>query len=108
MKIDMTQGLKDLDGKDLFVQEVKGGQVVNTETKLTLRSVCTEALMGTYPQHEVAGGEEKFKRYQMALKLNIADGEVEIEPEDVVLIKKLIGFSHSVVITGKAYEMLKG
>lgn len=105
MRVNLGKVLQGLDGKELHVQEVKDGKVIDTDRKLTLRVVCTEALMLNNPQAMVTG-EEKFKRYQLATKINLADDEVELKAEDIAKLKTLIGESYGTLVVGRAYDLL--
>lgn len=103
----MTQVIKGLDGKEMLLQEMRDGKIVDTGTKLTLRKVCTEALMLNNPQESV-DGEEKFKRYQLALKVNISvTDEVDLSTEEITKIKRLVGASYGTGVVGPAFDMLE-
>jgi hypothetical protein len=72
---------------------------------LTLSGVVTTALLGTYPD-EQATGEEKFRRYQLAARIDNA-GIQEVAAEEVALIKRLIGKGYPPIVVGPAYQALE-
>lgn len=72
----------------------------------TLRAVCVGALLGVYADEQSLGGEEKFRRYQLAERLN-AGGVQEVSAEEVALLKKLVGKNWPPAVLGPAYEALE-
>jgi len=95
MKVDFAQSLKTLDGE--IVKE--GDKVV------TLKAICQAALLGQY-QQEQADGQDKARRWLLAVTLK--DGELEITPEDAALLKKVIGYAYAPLVVGQTYAMLNG
>lgn len=96
MKVDFAVVLNGLDGKPLL----------NGDQPLTLRHVATGALLATY-QDEAQDGEEKFKRYQLAVRI-AADDVVDMTPEQSAKLKALIGKGFGPVVVGPAYTHLNG
>lgn len=96
MKVDVSTVLNGLDGKPLL----------NGEQPLTLRDVATSALLATYPD-EAQEGEEKFKRFQLAVRIN-ADSSVDMTPEQAAKLKVLIGKGFGPLVVGPAYTLLNG
>lgn len=118
MKIDMTLKLVALDGEILeelekysnpkFIskEETPGEQPTGTRKKnLTLRSVCVGALMGITDSDKNMTGAEKNKRFLLALKLQ--DDTVELQAEDIVLLKERIGLMYNTLVTGRAWQLLE-
>jgi hypothetical protein len=97
MKVDVTAVLKSL----------KGETLQDGESDVSLRSVATAALMMVYPDEQAVGGEEKFSRYKLALRMN-ADSSVELTPEEAAKVKQLIGKAFGPAVVGPAYELLNG
>lgn len=77
------------------------------EGALTLRYACVEALLFV-PDPSRVPGEEQVKRFQMALKIQDAKGEVELEAEDITLLKKLCATRFGPTITGQVRMLLEG
>lgn len=91
MKIDFSKDILDLDGKP---------------TELKLDAVSKTALLASYPDEQNLSGDEKVKRFQLALK--IAPKEVDVSVEDAALIKKLIAKGYATLVTARAWEILEG
>ena len=75
---------------------------------MTLGAVMETALLMA---RDSADGPEKAKRFKLALNIHSVTEEyphVELSPEDVVLIRKVIGEVFSPMIVGRAYAMLEG
>lgn len=91
------QTMKDLEGKPIKDEN---------EKEITLKSIAVGALMASYPDEQNLSGEEKFKRYNLAVKIN-KGGEIEVSAEDISDLKKLIGKGFSVLAVGSAYKLLE-
>lgn len=91
MKVDVDTTLKHIDGNDL---------------PLTLKKACIEALMAQ-TQDDRASGEVKFKRYELAVKVN-SGATVDISPEEAAMLKDLIGKVYGPGVVGPAYKLLNG
>ena len=107
MKINFAQELKKLDGAKLErVTETcpTCGRPKESQT-MTLRSVCTDALMNTM-QGERAEGEEKAKWYEMAIRITGED-VVELSLAEAALVQKRVGKMFSPLIVGQAWKMLE-
>jgi hypothetical protein len=99
MKINFDEKINDLSGNPLKNQfDTKGGD-------MTLGSICVQGLIAV--EDGDRDGNEKFKRYELAMRLN-KGGEQNLTNEDAVLIKKQIGRFFSVLVVGQAYNLLEG
>lgn len=88
--------IKDMDGKD-FIENGK---------PLAVKTILMNACIATYsPQKDDPSGEEKAMRFALAVRLN-AGGDVEVSPEEIVLLKKLVGYGWSPLVVGQIYEYL--
>ena len=97
MKIDFNKKFTNFNGDVL-----KDSQ---SQKELSLKDVCVEALM-VVDQKEEIGGEEKVKRYNLAL--DIYNGKKEnLSSEEIVLLKELIGRYFSTIVVGQALKMLE-
>lgn len=102
MKVDFSQQLKNLTG-----EVIKDSLEPNAKL-LTLKSVCQTALLGIYP-NDTADGEEKSRRWLLAMSLESAkELDLDLKPEDVALMKKLIGLAYGPLVVGPSYQMLNG
>ena len=94
-RIDVTQTFVGLDGDVLTDQDKK---------ELTLRSICENVLLGTNPKEQI-DGEEKVKRYALAMKIHEHDA-TDMTAEEITLVKKVIGEAYGPMVVGRAWEML--
>jgi len=95
MKINFNVPLKNLKGEIL---KDKGKDV-------TLKDVSTNALLGNY-QDEKIDGEEKLKRFLLATRIYESKDEIELENDDVKLVKDMIAKGYSTVVTARVWQIL--
>jgi len=95
VKINFNVGLKNLEGKTLK----------DKDKVLTLKDVSVNALLGNY-QDEKIDGEEKLKRFLLATKIYESKNEIELENDDVKLVKDMIAKGYSTVVTARAWQIL--
>lgn len=74
----------------------------------TLRSIAIEALLAVFQDESSLTGDEKLKRWELAMKVKRAVEPAEFTVEEVGLIKKLIGKAFAAMIVGQAWMMLEG
>jgi hypothetical protein len=74
-------------------------------TEVTLGDVSVRALMAVAPDEQNLAGEEKFKRFVLAMKIKDG-GEVALSAEDIALLKKLIGKIYAPLVVGRAFPLL--
>jgi hypothetical protein len=99
--VDFTQQIKQFDGSDLV-----GGD--GKPTNLTLEAVAENALLGSYNDEQNLSGEEKLKRYHLALKIYDHKTNVDLSVEELALLRRLIAKSYNTLVMGRAWEMLGG
>jgi hypothetical protein len=85
----------DLDGEPV-VDRIKG-----MDRPATIKHFVVNAL--ALVNGEQVSGEEKMKRYKLAMRLN-EGGKQEFTPEELALIKSVIGVMYSPLIVGQVYE----
>jgi hypothetical protein len=102
MAIDFDQPLKSPDGQ---VMKNDKGQ------SATLGQICESALVSQYkdevnPQTgvETITPEEKYRRWKLAGKVH--GKHVDLSPEDLTLLKKLVGKAYGPAIVGPAWQAL--
>ena len=74
----------------------------------TLRSIAIEGLLAVFQDESGLTGDEKLKRWELAMKVKNAVEPAEFTVEEVGLMKKLIGKAFSAIIVGQAWKMLEG
>lgn len=95
MKINLDVPLKNLAGKTL-----KDG-----DKNVILKDVSINALLGNYKDERI-DGNEKLKRFMLATKISEATGEIELENDDVTLMKDMIAKGYSTIVTARAWQIL--
>lgn len=96
MKVDFSAPILSLKGEEL---KERDGSVI------TLASVASNALMASYEDEKNLKGDEKAKRFKLAM-LVVDGGEVELTVEQVADLKKLIGKGYGPLVVGRAFELL--
>lgn len=96
MKVKMNQELVDPEGK-----VIPGG----SKSKLLLKDVCVAAILGQWREDTQ---NDKWEKYVLFKKLQVANNEVELTPREIGLIKKCIGIFNPPLIMGQCFEMIEG
>ena len=96
---DFSAPIVDLVGKPM---EDCGDKPAGCGAVLTLSKVSTLAL--TMQPNTPAN--EKFKRFQLALKI-AAGGEIGLKAEEIVLIKDAVAATMTPVVVGRVYQLLE-
>lgn len=99
MKINLNTKLKTLDGRPIKNQ-IEG----KSDADLDLKIVCTTALLGNY--NENIDGNEKAKRYQLALDIQKSSDSIDLKSEEITLLKELIGKAFATLIVGQSYDLI--
>jgi hypothetical protein len=92
-----------------FDAELKGlnGEVIKAqEGNVTLKSIVANALLGNYEDERNLQAEQKVKRYKLAHKVT-EGGEIEVDAEDTVLMRKLVNKAYGTLIVGQVFDILK-
>lgn len=84
---------------------LNGDKVTDNEKELTLGVLIVRALMGVFPDEASLSGEEKVRRYKLAMKIHEAE-TVELSLSDVELIKKLIGKMFTTALVYPLWKLL--
>jgi len=97
MKIDFSRKILDPDNKE--IPRIQGGK-----EPLTIGVVCLMALLNS----ESKDGNEKFARYELAMRIKQAkDNILDISIDDIAKVKKLIGEVYGSLIVGRAFDILE-
>lgn len=108
MKIDVTQQLMNLDNTPIITGKrtcPTCGQAVSEPEPMTVRLAATGALTASFRTEPDLAGEQKVRRFHLALRL-ADEGKPDLKAEDIVLIKKLVGMMWGSVIVGRMWEIL--
>ena len=96
MKIDFSQVLCGLDGKPM---------TENDGSAATLKSVTVMSLLAVY-QDERPTGEEKFRRYDVAARVQASKDPVDVTEAEIKTIKDLVGKFFGPAVVGPVYLAL--
>jgi len=108
MKINVTQQLMQLDGTPMETGKevcLACGQVLGESEPMTVRLAATRALTPIYRDEPSLPGDEKVKRFHLALRLVDSD-EPELQAKDIILIKDMVGKFHGPVVVGRVWEII--
>lgn len=100
--IDFTTVLTGLDGKPL---QEPASPIDKTLHNVTLGSAAINALETTLDEDRSTTGEDKFKRDELARRIN-NKSDVVLSVEDIALIKHRIGAAYPSILVGAAWRIL--
>lgn len=100
-----------LDSNNQLVKREDGNyhilEIENKDLKREVKDVIIESLLWEHPENKLTG-DEKRKRYRLYQKFEQAKGSIDIESEDITLIKKCVEAIQSIIITGQIEDILEG
>ena len=99
MQVLLGKVLMDLDGAELLGED---------KQPFTLRSACVAALLAQFEDEKNLSGEEKLKRWELAVTIKNSSDPAELKAEEIALIKKLIGKAYAAIIVGQTWKFLEG
>lgn len=108
MKIDVTQQLMELDNTPMVTGRQMCptcGQVIGKSEPMTVRLAAVRALTVQFRDEQSLQGEERVRRFHLALKITDED-EPNLMVEEIALIKKLTGKLGGNVVAGRMWELL--
>ena len=74
-------------------------------SEVTLADVSVRALMAVAQDEATLAGEEKFKRFSLAMRIKDG-GKIDLSAEDTAMLKKLIGKLYAPLVVGRAFPLL--
>jgi hypothetical protein len=100
MKFDMTTGLTGFNGDPIKKSE-------DDDSPVTLGETLSMACVNASPQ-KYTDGPAKLKIYRVLQKIGVKDiVEVELEAEEITLLKELVGSMYGVVVVGAVEDLLE-
>ena len=95
MKLKINQELKNAEGKEI---------ASDTKPHLFLKDVCVSSIL-----NPIQGDDEKVKwtKYEIFKKLREENTEIDLNVEEIALIKKCIAHFQPVLIMGQCFEMIE-
>ena len=100
MKVNFNVKLLGLDNKPIKNEEDKD---------VLLKDTCSIALITvrTNGQDQDEDQAKKLSKFNLALKINNAKGEIDITPEEAVMIKESVSKFSGILALGRVNELLK-
>ena len=115
MEVRFDKALRDMDGNELHdkvpsgEKNVLGQDIMIDGPVATLGAVSVNALVATYQDEQRLSGEDKVKRWELAMRIKkLPSGAADLTAEEVALIKSLIAKAYGPIIVGQAWAMLEG
>jgi len=124
MKIDFNYKFRKLDGEIIperpnEVDPKDKNKITKKHPAFTLKTLCVSVLLNAGSDEIVCprckhvikkeldlAGDEKAKRFMLATKIYNGDGLVEINDDDVKLLKNLVAKDYPPLTVGQAWEVL--
>lgn len=115
MKVKLNTILKNVYGEPIKSQRKKPQSKAELKEKkapeledLTLKHVIVNALLAEFEaEANTITGEDKLRRYRLAMTVMDGKAEIELEAAQVVEIKDLIGKGWSPLIAGQSWELIE-
>ena len=98
MKVKVNQVLKTIDGQTMKDNDGKGNAI-----DATVKLAIVNAILSPVDK-EI--GVDKVKKYELAKKVFNAD-EVDLNEDEIKLIKECVGKGFAPIVVGQIYELLK-
>jgi hypothetical protein len=95
LALDLSQSLVDLDNKP----------ILNGQEPITLGAVISTALLTPFPDEQNLSGEEKTKRFLLALKVH-QGRDAGLTADETALIKKLVAKLYGPLIVGRVWAII--
>lgn len=105
MKIEFNQELKTIEGDTLLRTKRSGAEII--EIPVTLKWATVEALLTTDAKSPPPG-EEKVRRYELAISIQESDGPLDLGVDDLSFIKRLCDAHFPPLIVGQTRKALEG
>ena len=102
MKIKTDVVLKTLNG-DVLKDNDGQGNIIDA----TLKNAIVNALLAPLQQGKIETGVDKVKKYELSCRIYESD-EIELTPEEVVLIKERVGEAFGAIVVGQVFNLLEG
>jgi hypothetical protein len=99
---DFNQRLYQIDGQPFTEQD---GSPEKSPT--TLKHICVNALLATYPDESTLAGEQKLSRFDLAKKISDAKGDLKLTANEAQLLKTLILKAMPIVVAGQAVPLIE-
>ena len=102
--IDFTAQLRDLSGEGI-IERTLDAKNMERMKPLTLGAVAANALLAQTEEDKSMTGEEKVRRYSLAMKV-VTNAEAALKAEEVAEIKKVVAKAYGPLVVGQAWKLL--
>jgi len=102
MKIDFSMPILGIDGKPIKIMDKEG------QPDFTIRDVAVNSLLADSPGNAGLDGTERVRRFRMADRIFGCREPINLEVEEIVLLKELIAQTYGNVTTARAWDILGG
>lgn len=97
--------------KNLFIPITTLDNIVCVDSgdgsTLFVSTMCINVLLAVSEQDQpLSSGKDKLERFLLAQRISLAPESVDLKPEDIVLIKNLIGKYASPLVVGRVFPIL--
>lgn len=102
MKIDLSGVIVSLTGLPMKMSDAVDAK------DLTAKDACINAILNEQTEEDKrADGNTKFKKYKLAKKIDKAVDVVELEAEEITLIKAQLPKTYVSLVVGQVFELLE-
>jgi len=105
MKIEFSQELTTIEGDTLKRSKRSDDKII--EVAATLKWAAVEALLTTDPKAP-SSGEEKARRYDLALRIQESTNSIDLSVDDISFIKGLCDKHFPPLMVGQTRRLLEG
>ncbi len=109
MKRNMAVVIKNFEGEPLKETSI-GADNKPVMREITLASACINALFTNHQSEQGLSGEDKYKRYQLAERIDesVKNKELcELSTDDLALLERLLGLTYTPLVVGPAFKVLR-
>ena len=98
MLVNVNQSLKTIDGQAMKDNDGQGNAI-----DATIKMAIVNAILSPVKNES---GVDKVKKYELAKKVYASD-EVDLNEDEIKLIKERVGESFAPIVVGQIFELLK-
>lgn len=90
---------------DATINDLAGNAVVENGKPVTLGSLCSIALLGSYEDERQLSGDKKVLRFKLAQQV-YDGGFVDLKAEDIAELKLVVAKAFTALPCARCYELL--
>lgn len=96
---------------DVVLKDLKGETMKKDGKDLNLKDLAVDCLLAPEVENgqmKRLSGQDHIKRYELAKKIHSSKEEINIDAEEISLIKSVISMNYNTFVAGPAMELLEG